>query len=69
MVLSGADDAVVDPRDARAIYDGADRVARRRFEVIRRRGASDHLAPQRDSRIARETFWTRLDALIAAARA
>jgi len=68
VVLSGADDGVVDPRDARAIYDGADRVARRRFEVISRRGASDHLGPQRASRIARKTFWARLDDLIAEAR-
>jgi pimeloyl-ACP methyl ester carboxylesterase len=68
VVLSGAEDTVVDPRDARAIYEGADGVASRRLEVIRRRGASDHLAPQRASRTSRETFWTRLDALIAAAR-
>jgi pimeloyl-ACP methyl ester carboxylesterase len=66
-VLSGADDGVVDPRDARAIYDGADR-ARRRFTVVRTPGASDHLAPQRDTAVARRVFWRRLDALIAAAR-
>jgi pimeloyl-ACP methyl ester carboxylesterase len=67
VVLSGADDGVVDPRDARAIYEGADR-ARRRFEVIRAPGASDHLGPQRDTAVARRVFWRRLDALIAAAR-
>jgi pimeloyl-ACP methyl ester carboxylesterase len=66
-VLSGADDGVVDPRDARAIYDGADR-ARRRFEIVRTPGASDHLGPQRDTAVARRVFWRRLDALIAEAR-
>jgi len=68
LVLSGADDAVVDPRDARWIYAGADAVARRRLVVVRRRGASDHLGPQRATRVSREAFWARLDALIAAAR-
>ena len=67
LVLSGADDRVVDPRDARAIHDGATR-ARRRFEVIRTPGASDHLGPQRATRIARNVFWRRLDDLIADAR-
>lgn len=66
-VLSGADDGVVDPRDARAIYEGADR-ARRRFEIVRTPGASDHLGPQRDTAVARRVFWRRLDALIAEAR-
>ena len=56
VVLSGADDGVVDPRDARAIYVGADR-ARRRFELIRTPGASDHLGPQRDTAVARRVFW------------
>ena len=67
VVLSGAHDGVVDPRDARAIYDGADR-ARRRFAVIRAPGASDHLAPQRDTAVTQRVFWRRLDALIAEAR-
>ena len=66
-VLSGADDGVVFPGDARKIYAGADR-ARRRFELIRTPGASDHLAPQRDTAVARRVFWRRLDELIAAAR-
>ena len=66
-VLSGADDRVVDPRDARAIYEGADR-ARRRFELIRAPGASDHLGPTRSTPVARRVFWRRLDELIAEAR-
>ena len=66
-VLSGADDSVVDPRDARAIYEGADR-ARRRFELIRTPGASDHLAPTRSTPVAQRVFWRRLDELIAEAR-
>jgi pimeloyl-ACP methyl ester carboxylesterase len=69
VVLTGADDRVVDPRDARAIHAGADRVKRNRYEIIRTPGASDHLAPQRSTRVSRKTFWARLDALIAQARA
>jgi acetyl esterase/lipase len=68
MVLSGARDGVVDPRDARAIHDGADRVTRKSYQVISTPGASDHLGPQRATRVARETFWARLDELIAEAR-
>jgi pimeloyl-ACP methyl ester carboxylesterase len=67
VVLSGADDGVVDPRDARSIYDGAER-ARRRFELIDTPGASDHLGPQRDTAVARREFWRRLDELIAEVR-
>jgi pimeloyl-ACP methyl ester carboxylesterase len=67
VVMSGKDDGVVDPRDARAIYEGADR-ARRRFELIRTPGASDHLGPQRATPVARRVFWRRLDELIAEAR-
>ena len=67
VVMTGADDRVVDPRDARAILDGA-ATRDRRLETIRAPGASDHLGPQRDTAIARATFWARLDALIAEAR-
>jgi pimeloyl-ACP methyl ester carboxylesterase len=67
VVLSGADDRVVDPRDARAIYDGAD-AARRSIELIHTPGASDHVGPQRATPVARHEFWGRLDKLIAAAR-
>ena len=66
-VLTGAHDRVVDPRDARAIYAGAE-TRDRRLETIRTLGASDHLDPQRDTPIARAVFWARLDALIAEAR-
>ena len=67
VVLTGADDRVVDPRDARAIHDRAE-TADRRLETIRAPGASDHLGPQRATPVARATFWARLDALIAEAR-
>jgi len=67
VVLSGADDRVVDPRAARAIYEGADD-AQRTFRVIRAPGASDHIGPQRDNAVTRRVFWRRLDELIAAAR-
>jgi acetyl esterase/lipase len=67
LVLRGARDRVVDPRDALAIYRGATR-ARRRLVVIRAPGASDHLGPQRATAAARRAFWDRLDRLIAAAR-
>ena len=67
VVLTGAEDTVVDPRDARAIYRGAETVDRT-LETITARGASDHIAPQRATPIARRTFWTRLDSLLAHAR-
>jgi len=67
VVLGGARDGVVDPRDARAILAGADR-AQRRFELIDAPGASDHLAPTRDTPVVRRELWRRLDELIAEAR-
>ncbi len=67
VVLTGADDAVVDPGDARAIYRGA-ATAQRELEVIGARGASDHIGPQRATPVARRTFWARLDALLARVR-
>ena len=67
VVLTGADDTVVDARDARAIYRGAD-TADRTLETITACGASDHIGPQRATPIARRTFWTRLDALLARVR-
>ena len=66
-VLTGAADRVVDPADAAAIVRGALR-ANASLEVIRSRGAADHLAPQRATRISRRVFWTRLDRLIARVR-
>jgi predicted esterase len=68
VVLTGADDRVVDPADARAIYRTAETTARR-LETISERGASDHIGPQRDTAVARRVFWRRLDALITRARA
>jgi acetyl esterase/lipase len=67
-VLSGSRDAVVDPRDARRIHAGATR-AQRTLTVIRARGASDHLAPQRATPASRRVFWSRLDALLQRVRA
>jgi pimeloyl-ACP methyl ester carboxylesterase len=62
LALRGADDDVVDQGAAREIG------AQGRLEVIRARGASDHLGPQRATPVARREFWARLDALIAEAR-
>jgi len=66
-VLTGAEDQVVDPRDAQAIVRDA-RTDDRRLILIRAAGAADHLGPQRDTPIARGEFWARLDRMIAAAR-
>ena len=60
-VLTGADDRVVDPRDAEAIHSRA-ASADRRLVTIRAPGASDHLGPQRDTAVSRAVFWRRLDA-------
>jgi dienelactone hydrolase len=68
VVLTGADDTVVDPQDARTIFRDA-ATERRSLETIAERGASDHIGPQRDSAVARRVFWRRLDALITRARA
>ena len=64
-VMTGADDRVVDPRDARAIRDRAR--PRPPLETDRAPGERP-LGPQRDTAVARRTFWARLDALIAEAR-
>jgi predicted esterase len=68
LVLTGTDDAVVDPRDARTIYRTA-ATAQRALETIATPGASDHIGPQRATAVARREFWRRLDALITRARA
>lgn len=70
LALAGARDTVVGDAAARAIVRGATRVpaGNKRYEVIRRPAVADHLAPQRAERASRQTFWTRLDALMAAAR-
>jgi dienelactone hydrolase len=67
VVLTGAQDGVVDPRDAEAIVRDA-RTPRRRLVLIRAAGAADHLGPQRSTPVAQREFWDRLDALIADAR-
>ncbi len=66
-VLSGAQDGVVDPRDAQAIVRDA-RTDDRRLSLITAAGAADHLGPQRATPVARREFWARLDRMIAAAR-
>jgi acetyl esterase/lipase len=68
VVLTGADDRVVDPRDARTIYATA-ATAQRSLATIDEPGASDHIGPQRSTPVARRVFWQRLDALITRARA
>lgn len=67
VVLTGSEDAIVDPRDARTIHATA-RTEDRELEVITVRGASDHIGPQRATPVARRVFWERLDALLAEAR-
>jgi len=67
VVLTGADDQVVDPADAQAIHADASTDARV-LERITAPGASDHIGPQRSTPVARSTFWARLDDLIAEAR-
>ena len=62
VVLSGARDRVVDPRDAQAIIRGAE-TRRRRHVLVRAPGAADHLGPQRATPVSRREFWDRLDAL------
>lgn len=65
-VLAGAGDTVVGQAPARQLLQAATSVPawRRRFVLVRRPGASDHLAPLRSSGAARQTFWRRLDRLI-----
>ena len=67
VVMTGADDTVVDPADARAIVAGA-ATDERELVRVTAPGASDHIGPQRATAVARRTFWARLDALIAEAR-
>lgn len=70
LALAGAGDRVVGAQTAKDIVAGADRVprARRRFVLVARPDAADHLAPQRNDSAAREVFWPALDRLIARAR-
>jgi dienelactone hydrolase len=67
VVLTGSDDGIVDPRDARAIYRTAE-TEERELDLITIGGASDHIGPQRATPVARRVFWERLDALLAEAR-
>ena len=67
VALAGARDRVVGNAVARAIVASATPVprSRRRFRLVTRPGAADHLAPQRADAAAREVFWSALDRLIA----
>jgi acetyl esterase/lipase len=67
LALAGARDRVTGRQTAMAIVDGARRVprAKRRFVLVTRPDAADHLAPQRNDSAAREVFWPALDRLIA----
>jgi pimeloyl-ACP methyl ester carboxylesterase len=71
LVLTSPDDRVVGEATARAITAGATAIpaAHRRLVVVRDAAVADHLGPQRADEAARRTFWARLDALIARARA
>jgi acetyl esterase/lipase len=66
LAFAGARDRVAGQATARAIVDGAQQVpeSRRRFVLVTRADAADHLAPQRGDRAAREVFWAPLDRLI-----
>ena len=70
VVLAGARDAIVGTEPARLTYEGASSIpnARRRFALVRDGRVADHLAPLRSGRVARRTFWRRLDRLIARSR-
>ena len=70
LALAGADDRVVGAQTAKDIVVGADRVprAQRRFVLVTRPDAADHLAPQRNDAAAREVFWPALDRLIGRVR-
>jgi acetyl esterase/lipase len=67
LALAGAKDNVVGSAVARAIVSSATAVPRprRRFVLVSRPDAADHLAPQRSDAAAREVFWRALDSLIA----
>jgi acetyl esterase/lipase len=70
LTLAGARDSVVGSSVAKAIVRSATNVPpeRRRFVLVSRADAADHLAPQRGDAAAREVFWPALDRLIARAR-
>jgi acetyl esterase/lipase len=67
LALAGAKDSVVGSAVAKAIVGSASGVprSRRRFVLVTRRDAADHLAPQRSDVAAREVFWRALDNVIA----
>jgi acetyl esterase/lipase len=70
LVMAGARDMIVGQAPAREMLAAARSIpeSRRRFLLVNRPQAADHLAPLRDSRVVRATFWRRLDLLIDAAR-
>ena len=70
LVLAGARDVVVGQEPARELRAAARSIpaARRTLVLVNDARVSDHLAPLRTSRVARRTFWRRLDRLIDAVR-
>jgi acetyl esterase/lipase len=70
LVMAGARDVIVGQEPAREMVAAARAIpeSRRRFLLVNRPEAADHLAPLRTSRVVRATFWRRLDRLIDAAR-
>jgi acetyl esterase/lipase len=70
VALAGDADAVVGTEPARALVESASRVprSRRRLVIVRNDAVDDHYAAERTGRAARQTFWRRLDRLIARAR-
>lgn len=67
LAMAGARDNVVGSAVAKHIVRSASAVPprRRRFVLVTRSDAADHLAPQRGDAAAREVFWPALDRLIA----
>lgn len=70
LAMAGARDIVVGQAPAREMVAAASTIpeSRRRFVLVNRPAAADHLAPLRNSPVARASFWRRLDRLMDAAR-
>lgn len=70
LAMAGARDIVVGQAPAREMVATARSIpeSRRRLVLVNRPEVAGHLAPLRNSPVARATFWRRLDRLIDAAR-
>jgi acetyl esterase/lipase len=71
LVLAGARDRIVGQVPAGELRAAATSIpaSRRTLVVVQDARVADHLAPLRSSKVARRTFWRRLDRLIETARA